>query len=443
MNRSKILVAAAAIAVAATLGAAVLPGSSDETEADPGPVGITVSDVAGPVPASENVDGSIRQLRLRVDADPSDWASWAKLGLAYLAKSRAAADPGYYPKAEHAFETSIRLDDDTNFEAIFGMSSLQASRHRFGSALRWARRGVEIRPDNADVRGIMGDALVELGRYRQAADAMQKMINLRPALPSYARVSYLSELHGNMSDARAAMRSAHRAAGTRDDAAWALFHLGDLHFNSGDLRPALERYQRAARIAPANLLGKAGLAKIAAARGNLGKATALLEEVVAGSGEPGYPALLSELYLAAGRRVKAQRAFRIFRERETAERSNGTDTNLETALIEADRGTHLRDALRRARAEYAKRRSVHVADALGWVLYVNGRHAEAQRYSRESLRLGTKSALFHFHAGMIARKLDRDDRAERHLERALDMNPYFSVRHAPTARRALDGLTDR
>jgi tetratricopeptide (TPR) repeat protein len=442
VKRSRIFIAAAAVAVAATLGAAVLPGAK-ETAADPGPVGITISDIAGPVPSTQDVDGVIRQLRHRIDADPSDWASWAKLGLAYLAKSRAAADPDYYSKAEHAFETSIRINDESNFEAFFGMASLQASRHRFAGALRWARRGAEMRPDNADVRGVMGDALVELGRYGLAADAMQKMINLRPALPSYARISYLSELHGNMSDARAAMRSALRAAGTQDDAAWALFHLGQLYFNAGALQPALERYERAARIAPSNLLGKAGIAKVAAARGRFAKASRLMEEVVAGSGEPGYPVLLSEYYLAAGHRQKAQRAFSIFREREAAERSNGTDTNLETALIEADRGTHLNDALRRARTEYAKRRSVHVADALCWVLYAHGRDEQAARYSRESLRLGTKNALFHFHAGMIAKRLDRHDSAQHHLERALDINPYFSLRHAPTARRVLDGLTGR
>ena len=442
MTRSRILVGAAAVAMAATLGTAVLPGAGEAT-LDPGPGGITTSDIAGPVPSGQDVDGVIRQLRVNVEADPSDAASWAKLGLSYLAKSRSAADPSFYPKAERAFETSVRLNDDTNFEAVFGMSSLQASRHEFASALRWARQGVEMRPDNADVRGLMGDALVELGRYRRAADAMQKMVDLRPALPSYARISYLSELHGNLSDARLAMRSAHQAAGTRDDAAWAMVHLGDLFFDAGALRPALVRYERAARIAPSNLLGRAGIAKVAAARGDLAKAARLMEEVVAGSGEPGYPALLSEYYLAAGRPKKASRAFRIFREREAAERSNGTDTDLETALIQADRGTSLQDALRRARAEYGKRRSIHVADALAWVLYADGRYARAAKYSKESLRLGTKSALFHFHAGMIAKRLDRRDSAEQHLERALDINPYFSVRHAPTARRVLDRLTRR
>jgi tetratricopeptide (TPR) repeat protein len=92
------------------------------------------------------------------------------------------------------------------------------------------------------------------------------------------------------------------------------------------------------------------------------------------------------------------------------------------------------------RAEWSRRQSVHVADALAWALYANGRYRSASAASAEALRLGTRNALFLFHAGMIQLRLG-DERAARSLLReALDVNPYFSVRWSPVLREALAGL---
>ena len=48
------------------------------------------------------------------------------------------------------------------------------------------------------VLGIMGDAQTELGRYDQALATVQRMVDLRPDLASYSRVSYQRELHGDL-----------------------------------------------------------------------------------------------------------------------------------------------------------------------------------------------------------------------------------------------------
>ena len=436
--RPKILIGAAAVAVVATVGAIAVPRDR-ESRVD-APATVTTASLAGPSAGGADVDAAIEQYRKATQINEREWSSWARLGLAYLAKSREAADPSFYDKADAAFRRSLDIEREDNFDAVFGMASLQASRHQFDDALHWARLGAKMRPDSADIRGIMGDALVELGRYGAAAETFQKMVDLRPALPSYARISYLSELHGNLAGARSAMRMALRAAGSPDDAAWALYHLGDIEFGEGRIGSALRLYERAAAIAPENNLGTAGRAKVAAARGDLATAIELMEKVVAGSGEPGYPALLAEYYAAAGRQADAGRALEVFRERETVESDNGTDTNLETSLLQADLGME-EEALKLAADEYSIRRSVQVADALGWALYVNGRYEEAARRSRESFRLGTRSALFHFHAGMIDRALGRTESAAFHLRTALDINPHFSVRHAATAATTLERLT--
>jgi tetratricopeptide (TPR) repeat protein len=94
----------------------------------------------------------------------------------------------------------------------------------------------------------------------------------------------------------------------------------------------------------------------------------------------------------------------------------------------------------RARAAYERRPSIYAADALAWALYKNGELAEAKQYSIKALQLNTQDALLHFHAGMIARAAGDAKAAKQHLQMALQINPYFSVRYAPQAKAALKQL---
>jgi hypothetical protein len=92
------------------------------------------------------------------------------------------------------------------------------------------------------------------------------------------------------------------------------------------------------------------------------------------------------------------------------------------------------------RRAYAAAPSVRSADALGWSLTRAGRPAEGLRYSTEALRLGSRDALFLYHAGIAARDAGRVDLARRYLARSLAGNPRFSPLHAPRAMRALESL---
>jgi Flp pilus assembly protein TadD len=115
------------------------------------------------------------------------------------------------------------------------------------------------------------------------------------------------------------------------------------------------------------------------------------------------------------------------------------NVDVELALFEADHGDPAL-AVREARRGWKARRSIHAADALAWALYRDGRGAEAERYARAALRLGTADASIHFHAGMIALGIGDGAEAERLLGAALRINPWFSIAQAPVAERALARL---
>jgi lipoprotein NlpI len=57
-----------------------------------------------------------------------------------------------------------------------------------------------------------------------------------------------------------------------------------------------------------------------------------------------------------------------------------------------------------------------------------------------ALRLGTRDAMLHYHAGMIAYALEGLPLARHHLQQALTINPNFSIRYALQARALLAEL---
>jgi tetratricopeptide (TPR) repeat protein len=111
------------------------------------------------------------------------------------------------------------------------------------------------------------------------------------------------------------------------------------------------------------------------------------------------------------------------------------------ALFNADHDIDLGATLQQAREGYVHRPSTYAADVLAWVLYKTGHYAEAQHYSDEALRLGARDALKFFHAGMIAKALSQAAVAQDDLERAMQLNPHFSIMYAAQAQAALHDLS--
>ena len=192
----------------------------------------------------------------------------------------------------------------------------------------------------------------------------------------------------------------------------------------------------------------AGLALVAWASGDVEEAITGYERLATRSPAPDHIAGLGDLYAAAGDHEAAAAQYELARAEAQDYRANGVDTDLEMALLEADLalsgpGGSARAALRAARAEWSRRRSVHVADALAWALYANGHYRRASALSSEALKLGTRDALFLFHAGMIQLRLGNEPDARSLLQEAFDGDPYFSVRWSPVLRDTLASLDDR
>src|SRR3954468_23484255 len=113
--------------------------------------------------------------------------------------------------------------------------------------------------------------------------------------------------------------------------------------------------------------------------------------------------MLGDLYGASGRTAQARRQYALIGVIERLLVANGVRTDLETALFDVDHGIRLRASLILARTAQRSRPSIDGDDVLAWALARNGRCAEALRYSKLALRLGTNDAAKFFHRAAIER----------------------------------------
>jgi tetratricopeptide (TPR) repeat protein len=368
-----------------------------------------------------------------------DPAAQLASGAEQLQLARETADPAAYGRAEEAFRAVLRGDPD-NVHALIGLGSLFLSRHQFASALDIGQRALAINPSISSIYGVIGDAQAELGRYDRAVATVQRMVDLRPDLASYSRVSYLRELHGDLAGAIQAMRLAVTAAGpATENTEYVRVQLGNLLFTQGDLDAAALTYREALQRLPDYHLALAGLARVAAARGDLAGAIDLYERAKAQLPLPETVIGLGEALEAAGRPAAAADEYALAEGMQRLNAANGVQIDLELAAFFADHGDPA-VAVRLARAAQRQRPTVFAADTLAWSLFRDGREQAAARYLAESLRLGTQNSRLLYHAGMIEAAVGHDDAARRLLRQALDLNPAFAPLDAPRAAAALRSL---
>jgi tetratricopeptide (TPR) repeat protein len=374
-----------------------------------------------------------------IAARPASADALTRRGNVELQRARETADPAHYSAAEAAFEGALRRDRGS-VDATIGMATLALARHDFRGGLRYARRARLLGPELARPFSVLVDAEVELGRYEQAGRSLQQMIDLRPNLASYARVSYFRELHGDLPGATRAMSLAVSAGGgVPENVAYVQTLLGDLEAMRGRTRAARRAYAAALR-------GVAGYVPAIASRAQLDGATGRLTQAIRGYRDivrrrplPQYVIALGETQQAAGRRADARESFALVDAERRLLAANGVNTDVEIALFEADHGNRRR-AVALARRAWQAAPSVRSADAVSWALSRSRRSSDALAWARRALRLGSRDPLILTRAGLTARAAGRDREARRYLRRALRANPRFSVVWAPRARKALRGL---
>ena len=427
MKRLLIGGTAAGLAATALLLGGALRGSPSASSAP----------VANPAPAADSTAAQIAKLQAELRGSRDDVNGLDALGLDYQQRARETGDPTYYTKSDEVLSRALRLAP-RDLLATGGLGSLALSRHRFREALALGRRARAISPTTARNYGVIGDALVELGRYRQGFTAFDTMATLRPDVSSYARVGHARLLLGDVAGATSALRLALDASlGQGETEAWTRVQLSKAAFSVGRVAPALAQARAALRAFPGYAPAYDALAWAEYGRGRIHAAIAAEKLAVDRIPLPQYVAMLGDLQRAARRPAEARKQYALIGAIQRLLVANGVDTDLETALFDVDHGIRLRSSLALARRAQRERPSIDGDDVLAWALARTGHCREALGYSNSALRLGTRDALKLFHRGMIERCLGNPAAARGSFRRALALNPRFSVLWAQAARKGL------
>jgi tetratricopeptide (TPR) repeat protein len=374
-------------------------------------------------------------------AKPDDPKFQNQMAATYLQKMRETMDPDYLNRASKIVDNLLSADR-TNYEALRLRSAIELERHDFPRAAENSRQLIKIAPEDPWNWGTLGDSLMELGEYSAAADAYQKMVQLRPDMSSYNRAAYYRFVAGDPKGAVDIMKRA-IDSGSRspENIAWCLVDLGNMDLKIGRSAEASDAFQTALKLFPGYYPAYAGLGKLSAQAARTGEAIDYYLKAQAAVPLPEYSAALEDLYEAAGKPDEARKQAARLVVIERMDQAAGFTANRNLALAYADRGRNLDHALAMIREEMKTRRDIYEQDALAWVLYQTKRYAEAKEASEKALELGTPEPGFYYHAGMISAALGDASTARKHLEHALSLNPNFDPKQAAAARAALKEVT--
>jgi tetratricopeptide (TPR) repeat protein len=409
-----------------------------------------------------STEQTIAIYRERCKRDPGDYASRTTLGAFFLRFARETGDGGHVDRAAEQFDDALKLFNKYG-PAKVGRIHVHLAKHRFAEA----KAAVETLmkdddPDDAELRVLLFDANLELGNYDAVEPILAKLEKdlTNPVPPSLmARRARLLELRGDPDGAIALLgraREADREAeAMRVSLAWYSARIAEVALSQGKLDAAQSAIESAIRDNPGSPAQKVILARVRLAQGKPKEAAAILDELVkadrdieafvakagtapgelkslASSQNSDTYLLLGDALAAAGDPAKAKDAYAM------ADRKIDRETPVavrELVLNLCDRNHRLPLALDLAAKEAKARRDVESCDTLAWALFKNGRLAEADAAAKDALRLGTKDALVHYHAGAIAHARKDAARAKEHLANALRINPRFPA--AAEAKRLL------
>jgi tetratricopeptide (TPR) repeat protein len=422
-----------AVVLAFALAVAVFSATRGDERAAAGPPRVGGIDAPDVRPQADT-DARIARLQADVRSGRTDRA--ADLADAYLQKVRETGDASYYTRADALLQRALARDPRDQ-GTLVEAATLAAARHDFRGALRLSRRALAVAPETVAPLPVLVDALVELGRYDEAERTLQRLVDLKPNLSSYARVSYFRELTGDLPGAIEAMRRAVSAGGAvPENVAYVQSLLGGLELGRGHLGAAGHAYDAALTAMPSYAPAAAGRARLAAVRGDLPGAIARWRRIVERLPLPEYVIALGETELAAGRVAAGRRDLELVRGEQQLLAGAGVNTDVELAIFEADHGSPAR-GVALARAAWATAPSVRSADALGWALTRTGRPAAGLRWAQRALRLGSLDPSVRYHAGMTALAAGRRDAGRRDLRLAIAHGLAAQPLHMRRAQEAL------
>ncbi len=340
----------------------------------------------------------------RIAAMPQSPDGYNDLALGLTQRARDTADPAFYDRAEEAVRRSLELKPG-NLEGRKMLVWTLLGKHHFAAALELARSLNKQIPDDVQVYGFLTDAHVELGNYKEAEEACQWMLDLRPGnVAGLTRAAYLRELFGDIEGSIELMSSAYQRTPPEEteERVWLLTQLAHLELVAGRVENAERLLRDALQAIPDYHYALANLAKVRRAQDRHEEAARLLKRRYEVAPHPENLYDFAEAVERAGRPAEARAAYAEFEKRARQEAENWDNANRELIFYYAEHAGKPEEALRIARTEFARRQDVYTLDAYAWALHANRQHGEAREQVNRVLAVGTKDPALVARARIIS-----------------------------------------
>jgi tetratricopeptide (TPR) repeat protein len=351
---------------------------------------------------------SIAAANKAIGDKPTEYAGYNALATALVRRAQESSDAGFYTQAEDALKKSLELAPN-NFETLKIRVSVLLGEHEYPAALEAARSLNKRTPDDVMVYGLLTDANVELGNYKEAEDAAQWMLNLRRGnRPALIRAGHLRELFGDAEGAYELMDLALQSTPRTDteERAGLLTQMGHLRLIGGN-RDAAEKLLEQALATRADYPAAIeSLAQVRVTQKRYEEAVALLEQRYRAVPRAGNLYDLAEALQLAGHDDEATRAFAEFETKSLLEANKKDNSNRKLVFYYADRAHRADKALKVAQQEFAWRHDVYTLDAYAWALAAAGNYEAAHAQIRKALEVGIGDPQILSHAVSIGRHYD-------------------------------------
>ncbi|HFB99894.1 MAG TPA: hypothetical protein ENJ53_03720 [Phaeodactylibacter sp.] len=320
--------------------------------------------------------------------------NYLRLTAIFTNEARITGEHGhYYPAALKVINQALKKidNDDNRFVALTMKTGVLLSQHEFQKALDLGKTALKLNRYNAHIYGALVDAYVELGDYDNAVLMADQMVHIRPDLRSYARISYLREIHGDVKGAKKAMQLAVDAGvPTLEQTAWTRLNLGKLYQNYGDLQKAENEYNKILAFREDYPFAIAALAGIEMEKENFKNAEALLHQATAIIPEVSFYEQLAVLYQKTNREKDFNKIIPTIFEMLKDDELHGHNVDLQYASIYFNLLKNYDKALESCQKEYAKRpQNIDVNRMLAQIYFAKSDYQKAAQHAKVAARTGS------------------------------------------------------
>jgi tetratricopeptide (TPR) repeat protein len=381
-----------------------------------------------------NAKKAIEGLLQAIAQNPQDYKAMLSLSQAYIQEGRITGDHNFYDKAALELLDKIVIAEPNNFDALCAKATVLLSQHHFEEALQLANRALPLNKNNATIYGILCDANLELGNYDAAIKMGDKMISIRPDIRSYARISYLREIHGDHQGAIFAAKLATEAGYPGlEQSEWTRCILAHLYENKASLDSAEYQYNMALNYRPNYAFALAGLGRVAKAKGNFKSAIQYYEKAKSIVTEYSFIDELTDLYALNKEKEKSEKNAQLVIDMlspntgDESEQGHGhyADKELAYAYLKLNDTVN---AQIHAEIEYQRRpENIEVLETIAWVKYKSGQYVSANTYINRALRTNYSNPIFLFRVGLIKAKANEIEKGKYFIKKALELNPVLDV----------------